>query len=156
HDLYRVDPAGGQSTRLDPPAMAQAEGPAVYDRTRQHAAYILHGDVFLVDLASDRRTQVTRSPQPESSPQFSADGRSFPFRESNNWYVYDMASGVTSPAAVLKFTDDPQAKKPDALEQQQLDLFKELRENKNDKDAQHADQQALAAVDSTRAPLPFY
>jgi dipeptidyl aminopeptidase/acylaminoacyl peptidase len=156
HDLYRVDPASGQSTRLDPSAMAQAEGPAVYDRAHQHSAYILHGDVFLVDLASGRRTQVTRSPQPESSPQFSADGRSLQFREGNNWYAYDMASGVTSPAAVLKFTDDPQAKKPDALEQQQLDLFKELRENKDDKDAEHADQQALADADSTRAPLPFY
>jgi dipeptidyl aminopeptidase/acylaminoacyl peptidase len=156
HDLYRVDPTSGQSTRLDPSAMAQAEGPAVYDRAHQHAAYILHGDVFLVDLASGRRTQVTRSPQPESSPQFSADGRSLQFREGNNWYAYDMASGVTSPASVLKFTDDPQAKKPDTLEQQQFDLFKELRENKDDKDAEHADQQALANADPTRAPLPFY
>ncbi|QAU24535.1 S9 family peptidase [Dyella sp. M7H15-1] len=155
-DVYRVDPASGQNTKLDPSAMAQAEGPAVYDRTHRHAAYILHGDVFLVDLASGRRTQVTRSPQPESSPQFSADGRSLQFREGNNWYVYDMASGVTSPAAVLKFTDDPQVKKPDALEQQQLDRFKALRENKDDKDAQRAAQQALTAADPTRAPLPFY
>lgn len=155
-DLYRVDPASGQSTKLDPSAMAQAEGPAVYDHAHQHAAYILHGDVFLVDLSSGRRTQVTRSAQPESSPQFSADGRSLQYRESNNWYVYDMVSGVTSPAAVLKFVDDPDAKKPDALERQQLDLFKELRENKNDKDAKHTDQQALAAADPTRAPLPFY
>ncbi|GFZ89234.1 S9 family peptidase [Dyella caseinilytica] len=156
HDLYRVDPATGQSTKLDPAAMANAEGPAVYDRAHQHAAFILHGDVFLVDLGSGRRVQVTRSSQPESSPQFSADGRSLQFRESNNWYVYDIASGVTSPAAVLKFTDDPQAKTPDALQQQQLDLFKELRQNKDDKDAEHAEQQALAAADPTRAPLPFY
>jgi dipeptidyl aminopeptidase/acylaminoacyl peptidase len=156
HDLYRVDPVSGQSSKLAPSAMAQAEGPAVYDRVHRHAAFILHGDVFLVDLASGQRVQVTRSPQPESSPQFSADGRALQFREGNNWYVYDMASGVTSPAAVLKFSDDPQAKKPDALEQQQLDLFKELRENKQDKDALHADQQALAAADPTRAPLPFY
>jgi dipeptidyl aminopeptidase/acylaminoacyl peptidase len=156
HDLYRVDPATGQSTKLDPAAMAQAEGPAVYDRTHRQAAYILHGDVFLVDLGSGRRVQVTRSPQPESAPQFSADGRSLQFRQGNDWYVYDIASGVTSPAAVLKFTDDPQAKTPDALQQQQLDLFKELRENKQDKDAQHAEQQALAAADPTRAPLPFY
>ncbi|GLQ50461.1 S9 family peptidase [Dyella flava] len=156
HDLYRVDPATGQSTRLAPSAMAQAEGPAVYDRAHQHAAFILHGDVFLVDLASGRRVQVTRSPQPESSPQFSGDGRSLQFRDGNNWYIYDLASGVTSPAAVLKFTDDPQAKQPSTLEQQQLDLFKELRQNKQDKDALHADQEALAAGDPTRAPLPFY
>ena len=156
HDLYRVDPASGQSTKLDAAAMAQAEGPAVYDRAHRHAAYILHGDVFLVELGSGRRVQVTRSAQPESAPQFSADGRALQYRESNNWYSYDLASGVTSPAATLKFTDDPQAKKPDELGQQQLDLFKELRENKADKDALHANQQDLAAADATRAPQPFY
>ena len=156
HDLYRVDPASGQSTKLDAAAMAQAEGPAVYDRAHRHAAYILHGDVFLVELGSGRRVQVTRSAQPESAPQFSADGRALQYRESNNWYSYDLASGVTSPAAILKFTDDPQAKKPDELGQQQLDLFKELRENKADKDALHANQQDLAAADATRAPQPFY
>ncbi|GLQ48522.1 peptidase S9 [Dyella lipolytica] len=156
HDLYRVDPGNGQSTKLDAAAMAQAEGPAVYDRAHRHAAYILHGDVFLVDLASGRRVQITRSAQPESAPQFSADGRALQFRESNNWYSYDLASGVTAPAAILKFADDPQAKKPDELGQQQLDLFKELRENKADKDAVHANQQDLAAADPSRAPQPFW
>jgi dipeptidyl aminopeptidase/acylaminoacyl peptidase len=156
HDLYRVDPASGKNTRLDAAATAQAEGPAVYDRAHRRAAYVFHGDVFLVDLGSGRRTQVTRSALPESSPRFSADGRALQFRESNNWYVYDIASGITAPAAVLKFTDDPNDKKPDALEQQQLELFKDLRENKQDKDALHANEQALAAADPTRAPQPFY
>ena len=155
-DLYRVDPASGGSTKLDAAATAQAEGPAVYDRTHRYAAYIFHGDVFLVDVSSGRRTQVTRSSLPESAPRFSADGRSLQFRESNSWYVYDIASGITSPAAVLKFADDPQDKKPDALGQQQLDLFKSLREDKADKDAVHANDEQLAAADSTRAPQPFY
>jgi hypothetical protein len=156
HDLYRVDPASGQNTKLDAAAMASAEGPSVYDRTHQHAAFVLHGDVFLVDLASGRRVQVTRSPQPESSPQFSADSRALQYREGNNWFVYDIASGVTSPAAVLKFADDPDAKKPDELGQQQLDLFKALRENKADKDALSANKEALDAADATRAPRPFW
>lgn len=155
-DLYRVDPTSGTSSKLDAAATAQAEGPAVYDRAHRHAAYIFHGDVFLVDLSSSRRTQVTRSTQPESSPRFSADDRSLQFRESNTWYVYDIATGVTAPAAVLKFSDDPHDKKPDALGQQQLDLFKSLREDKADKDALHDNEQALAAADATRAPQPFY
>ena len=156
HDLYRVDPASGSNTKLDAAATAQAEGPAVYDRAHRRAAYIFHGDVFLVDLSSGRRTQVTRSTLPESAPRFSADGRALQFRESNNWYVYDIASGITSPAAILKFTDDPNDKKPGALEQQQLALFDDLRENKQDKDALRANEQALAAADPTRAPRPFY
>ena len=156
HDLYRVDPASGAGSKLDATATAQAEGPAVYDRAHRYGAYVFHGDVFLVDLHSGRRTQVTRSSLPESSPRFSADGRALQFRESNSWYVYDIASGVTAPAAVLKFTDDPNDKQPDALGQQQLDTFKDLREDKEDKDALHANDQALAAADTTRAPQPFY
>ncbi len=137
-DLYRVDAANGTGAKLDPAAMAQADGPAVFDRSHTHAAFILHGDVFLVDLASGRRVQVTRSPQAESSPQFSADGRTLQFRDANDWYDYDLASGVVSPAAILKFADDPQARKPDALERRQLRLFSTLRELKADRDAQQA------------------
>lgn len=155
-DLYRVSAAGGAATKLDPAAMAQADGPAVYDRSRTHAAYIRHGDVFLVDLASGRRVQVTRSPQPASAPQFSADGRALQFRDGNDWYGYELASGVTSPAAILKFADDPADKKPDALERQQLALFSTLRAIKADRDAHHAQQQALEAADASRAPQPFW
>ena len=50
----------------------------------------------------------------------------------------------------------PRTDKPDTLEQQQLDLFKELRENKADRDARRAQLDALAAADPTRAPQPFY
>jgi dipeptidyl aminopeptidase/acylaminoacyl peptidase len=155
-DLYRVDAANGAAAMLDPAAMAQADGPAVFDRSHTHAAFILHGDVFLVDLASGRRVQVTRSPQAESSPQFSADGRTLQFRNGNDWYDYDLASGVVSPAAILKFADDPHARKPDALERRQLELFSTLRELKADRDAQQARQRILEAADPSRAPRPFW
>jgi dipeptidyl aminopeptidase/acylaminoacyl peptidase len=155
-DLYRVDAASGHSVKLDPAAMAQAEGPAVFDRAHRHAAFILHGDVFLVDLAAGRRVQITRTPQKESAPQFSSDGRALQFRDGNDWYSYDLASAVTAPAAVLKFADDPHATKPDALGQQQLDLFKTLREIKADKQAMRDADKALDAADPSRAPAPFW
>ncbi|MFK2877965.1 S9 family peptidase [Rhodanobacter hydrolyticus] len=155
-DLYRLGANDGAGGKLDPAAMAQAEGPAVFDRGHTHAAFLLHGDVFLVDLASGHRTQVTRSPQPESAPQFSADGRALQFRDGNDWYSYDLASGVTAPAAVLKFADDPQANQPDALERQQLETFSTLLEIKADRDAHRTQQQTLAAADPGRVPQPFW
>ena len=155
-DLYRVDPASAKSEKLDPAAMAQAEGPAVFDRAHQHAAFILHGDVFVVDLASGRRHQVTMTPQRESSPQFSADGRALQFRVGNEWFRYDLASAVTAPVAELKLADDPQAAKPDDLGELQLKLFKTLREIKADKQALHDRSSALEAADPGRAPAPFW
>ncbi len=155
-DLYRVDPASGASVKLDPAAMAQADGPAVFDRAHRHAAFIAHGDVFVVDLASGRRQQLTRTPQDESAPRFSADGRALQFRDGIDWYSHDLASGVTAPAALLKFADDPQAKQPDALGARQLELFSTLRQIKADQQAQREQDKALAAADATRAPTPFY
>ncbi len=155
-DLYRADPASGSSVKLDPAAMAKADGPAVFDHAHQHAAFILHGDVFVVDLASGQRHQVTMSPQRESSPQFSADGRSLQFRDGNDWYRYDLASAITAPVALLKFADDPQAKQPDELGDLQLKLFKTLREIKADKQAMRDDNKALEAADPGRAPAPFW
>lgn len=155
-DLYRVDLASGQSVKLDPAAVAQADGPAVFDRAHRHAAFVRHGDIFMIDLASGHRVQVTRSTEAESSPRFSSDNRSLQYRQGNNWFVYDIAQGVSAPAAVLRFVDDPQAKQPDQLNAMQLELFKSLRENKSDKDAQRANDDALAAADPGRAPKPIY
>ncbi len=155
-DLYRVDPASGSREKLDPVAMAQAEGPAVFDRAHRRAAYILHGDVFVVDLASGRRQQVTVTPQREFSPQFSADGRALQFRAGNDWFRHDLASGVTAPVAELKFADDPQAKEPDDLGELQLSLFKTLREIKADKQAERDHTRALQAADANRMPPPFW
>jgi hypothetical protein len=156
HDLYRVDAASGQSTKLDPAAMAQAEGPAVFDRAHRHAAYVMHGDVFVVDIASGRRTQVTRTPQEKSSPQFSADGRALQYRDGNDWYSDDLASGTVSTVATLNFADDPQAKKPDDLGDLQLGLFKTLREIKASKQAVRDEDKALDAADPGRSSRPFW
>ena len=155
-DLYRVDPKSGQSTRLDAAAMARAEGPAVFDRAHRQAAFILHGDVFLQDVASGKRVQVTRTPRTESKPRFSADGRALQFRAGNDWYSYEIAGAVSAPVAVLRFADDPQAKQPDALGEQQLATFSTLRQLKADKQALRDHDQTLAAADPGRAPQPFW
>ncbi|TBR35924.1 MULTISPECIES: S9 family peptidase [Dyella] len=155
-DLYRVDVASGQASKLDPAAVAQADGRAVFDRSHRKAAFVAHGDVFLVDVGTGRRTQITRTPEAESSPRFSADGASLQFRQGNQWFVHDIASGITAPAAVLQLADDPQAKPSSALSDEQLRLFSTLRKLKSDKDAQRANDEALAAADPSRAPKTLW
>ncbi|WP_424681576.1 prolyl oligopeptidase family serine peptidase [Frateuria sp. YIM B11624] len=155
-DLYRADPATGRSEKLDPAAMARADGPAVFDRTHRYAAFIRHGDVFVRTLADGRTVQVTQTVEDESAPQFSADSRALQYRSGNDWYSYDLSRGVSAPVAVLKFADDPDQKKTDALEDEQLKLFSTLRQLKADKDAEKANAKALAAADPGRAPQPFW
>ncbi|MCX7513304.1 S9 family peptidase [Frateuria hangzhouensis] len=155
-DLYRVDPATGRSEKLDPAAIAQADGPAVYDRTHRYAAFVRHGDVFLRTLADGRTVQVTQTVEDESAPQFSADSRALQYRSGNDWYRYDLARGVSAPVAVLKFSDDPDKKSNDALEAGQLKLFSTLRQLEADKQAEKANARALAAADPGRASQPFW
>lgn len=156
-DLHRIELADGKDAIVDPAMMAGADGAdAVFDRTRSRAAFVRNGDVFLRDVAGHRLTQVTRTPQAEASPQFSADGRALQYRSGGDWFVHDIAAGVTGPAAIVKPEKDPDAKKPDELGQQQLRYFSTLRKLKADREAQkkHADE--FAVGDPTRAPLPFY
>ncbi|HET7359444.1 MAG TPA: S9 family peptidase, partial [Rhodanobacteraceae bacterium] len=155
-DLYRVDPASGQSVKLSDKALADADGEPVFDRAHTHAAFTRHGDVFIRDLASGRLTQVTRTSQRESSVQWSGDGRRLQYRQGNQWYSYALAGGPAAPVAMLNAADDPQANKPDDLQRMQLRLFKTLRDIKHDKDAQRARDQELAATDPTRAAQPFW
>ncbi len=155
-DLHRIDLGDGSDRVVDPAAMATADGAAVFDRSRTRAAFVRNGDVFVRDVRSGRLQQVTRTPQAEASPQFSADGRALQYRSGSDWTVHDLASGVSGLAAIVKADKDPDAKKPDDLGAMQLRLFSTLREIKSDREAKKAHDEAFAKGDPTRAPLPFH
>lgn len=155
-DLYRVAANGGAPERLDPAAVAAADGSQpVFDRAHRHAAFVRHGDIFVRDLAGGTTVQVTRSTATERDPRFSLDGRLLTYRSGNDWFVWS-ASGAAAPAAVLKTEDDPRVRKDDDLKEDQQALFSTLRKLRGDEDAMHADADALAAADAGRAPEPFY
>ncbi|HKE49752.1 MAG TPA: prolyl oligopeptidase family serine peptidase [Rhodanobacteraceae bacterium] len=156
-DLHRVDVADGKDTIVEAAAMPQADGAdPVFDRTRTRAAFVRNGDVFLRDVASGRLTQVTRTPQAESSPRFSGDGRALQYKSGGDWFVYDIAGGIGGPAAIVRTEKDPDAKKPDDLGELQLKYFSTLRKVKDERDAQKQHDQEFSKADPTRAPQPFY
>ncbi len=156
-DLRRIAPDGSGDAVVEPAAMADADASgAVFDAQRKRAAFVRNGDVFVRDLASGRLLQVTKTPQPEAAPQFSADGRALQYRSGSDWYVHDFAAGVSGPAAIVRTEKDPDAKKPDDLGELQLRLFSTLRTLKADRDAKKANEEAYQKGDPTRAPLPFF
>ncbi len=156
-DLHRIDITDGKDTVVDAQAMPTADGAdAVFDRTRTRAAFVRNGDVFIRDVASGRLTQVTRTAQEESAPEFSADGRALHYRSGNDWYVYDIAGGVAGPAAIVKPEKDPAAKKPDDLGALQLKLFSTLRKAKDDREAEKKHDEEFVKADPSRVQQPFY
>ncbi len=156
-DLHRVDLPGGGDVVVDAKAMAVADGPAVYDRSGRRSAFVRNGDVFLRSLDTGRLTQLTRTRQPASEPQFSSDGRRLSFRVGPNWLIHDLDTSLTSPAASMLAEKDPDAPPaPDDLRDQQLRTFSTLRKLHADAEALRRHGTEAAQEDTTRAPSPFY
>ncbi len=157
-DLHRIDLASGEDRVVDAAAMAEADGcQTVYDASGTRAAFVRNGDIFVRELAGGALRQITRTPQEETAPQFSPDGRRLSFRVGTDWFVHDLATGVTAPAALLKPEKDPDAPPAaDDLRELQLRLFSTLRKQDADKQAAREEAQARQRADATRAPLPFW
>ncbi len=156
-DLHEIVLAGGKDAVVDPAARAGADMPAIYDRNGARAAFIRNGDVFVRSVASGKLLQITRSSNKNESPQFSADGRLLSFRSDNEWFVYEFASGITSPAAILKTERDPDAA-PDAddLRDLQLRTFSTLKRLHEEADAGRKEAESLRRADATRSAAPYY
>jgi dipeptidyl aminopeptidase/acylaminoacyl peptidase len=156
-DLHRIDLASGKDQVVEAAAMANADGPAVYDRAGKRAIFIRNRDVFVRDLSSGRLMQITRTPQAKNSLHFSLDGRTLSFRVDNDWFVHDFGSGVTMPAAIVKAEKDPNASPAaDDLREMQLRTFSTLKKLHDDAETVRKHDEALQKGDVTRAAPPFY
>lgn len=156
-DLHRVDLADRKDRVIDPAAMASADASAVFDGAGKRAAFARSGDIFVRDVAGGRLLQITRTPQNETAPQFSADGRRLSFRVDNDWFVHDFGTGVTTPAAVVKTEKDPDAApKPNDLREMQMHTFSTLKRLHDESEMSKKHAEDFRMGDATRAAAPFY
>ena len=155
-DLYRVAATGGAPVKLSDSELANATGPAVFDRARDRAAYLLHDDVFVRDVSTGTTRQITRDDSDKSGLQISGNGQLVSWSENNDWYVWNAATGMVAPVATLKAENNPADAKPDQMERLQLQLFSTLREIKADKQAVHDRTRQLDSENPARAQEPFY
>jgi len=156
-DLHRIDLASGDDSVVDGAAMAGADGSdASYDLAGTRAAFVRNGDVFVRDLRNGALTQITRAGNTRAA-RLSGDGRLVTFRTGNDWFVHDLASGVTGTAATLKTEKDPDAPaKADDLRDMQLRTFSTLKKLHDDKEARRTHAEALRKADPTRTGAPFW
>ncbi|MFC6840586.1 S9 family peptidase [Xanthomonas theicola] len=155
-DTYRqgIDGAAAQRVEDTQRSTLDAANP-VYDARRQRMLLVRNGDVFLRDLRSGALTQLTRSNEAASRPQFSTDGGAL-WRVGNDWYRWSAAGG-TLQAAVLKAERDPDAApKPDALREQQLRTLETLARDRAQRDLARQQERAWRRADGSRAPAPVY
>ena len=155
-DTFQQSISGGAAQRVGDGERdtLDADKP-VYDPQRQRMAFVRNGDVFVRDLRSGSLTQLTRSNDEETQPQFATDGGVI-WRVANQWYRWTQTGGVNQ-AALVKAEKDPNAKpKPDALREQQLRTLETLARDKAQRDALQAQNESWRKADPSRAPAPVY
>ena len=156
-DLHRVEIADRKDQVIDPKAMPDADGRPVFNDAGKLAAFVRNGDIFVREIANGRLRQITRTPQNEAAPQFSADGRLLSFRVGNDWFVHDFGSGITAPAAVVKAEKDPdEPPKADDLRDMQMRTFSTLKRLHDESEIRKKHAEELRTGDATRAAAPFY
>ncbi len=154
-DRWQVGIDGGAPVRVDGAALADLDGPdAVFDAAVTRSAFVRNGDVFVRDLRTGTLTQLTRTVERESRPQWSRDG-GLAWRAGDAWYRWD--GRVVAQAALVKAEDAPgKPPKADDLRDRQLRLIETLREDRARRDAAREQDEAWRAADKTRAPAPTY
>ena len=154
-DRWQVGIDGGTPTLLDGAALADLDSSdAVFDVAATRTAFVRNGDVFVRDLRSGALTQLTRTTDSESRPQWSRDG-GLVWRVGDAWFRWDGRSVVQ--AALLKAEDAPdKAPKVDDLRDRQLRLIDTLRDDRVRREAAREQDEAWRAADKTRGPAPTY
>jgi dipeptidyl aminopeptidase/acylaminoacyl peptidase len=154
-DTFRQDTNGGAATRVaDDARDTLGAAGAVFDARRQHQAFVRNGDVFVRNLRSGALTQLTRTLDTESQPQFGSDG-ALVWRVAHQWFRWN-GTGVAQ-AAQAKAEDDP-AKPPaeDALREQQLRTLSTLARDRDLREALRRQEDSWRKADPSRAPAPVY
>jgi dipeptidyl aminopeptidase/acylaminoacyl peptidase len=157
-DLYRLELATGEATRVDPADLGAADARGGHrSEDGRWKAYTRAGDVYVKDLTTGQVRQLTRTAETESDVRFLADGRRVSFRRQEDFFAVDLESGLLAQVADLRLEDDPDDEDdPEFLEAQQQRLFDVLRERKRKREALEEHQEAEQQADPTRAPLPWY
>lgn len=110
---------------------------AVYNQDRTKKTYTKNGDLFLLDLSTYTKTQITNTLSRIRSPHFTSNENIIAYRDGNNLFTWDIKSGKIE--QITNFTKDSDRDKPTSdkdkwLKTEELEMFKVLQEKKERKD----------------------
>lgn len=120
--------------------------------------YTREGDVFLKNLETGARRQLTRTVARENNARFLADGKRIAFVRDQTVFVRDLESGLEAQLVELKLSKDPDDKDEpfDYLREQQTRLLATIRRGEEKSDAAKERELAERRADPTRVPPPVY
>ncbi|HEX8350203.1 MAG TPA: prolyl oligopeptidase family serine peptidase [Hymenobacter sp.] len=156
--LYSVAPGGGtprkvslQEQRLLPSTSGE------YDQRYTRKVYEKEGDIYLLDLKTNKTRRVTSTAERESAPAFVLREQLISYLRAGNLYTWDPATGETTQRTDFRKGNKPSpealaSKEEKFLKVQQLALFQIIRQRDQDQQARQRVQKALAKL----RPKPIY
>lgn len=128
----------------------------VTNRNNTRMLELRNSDLFERDLKTGQLVQVTRGAARITAAQYNFDESAVQYRIGTEWYVWDRATRVVGPAALLRAAKDPNAAEDDPYRATELRLIEHLKRQKDDKAALQARSDELRRVDASMAPSPIY
>ncbi|MFQ5607454.1 MAG: TolB family protein, partial [Candidatus Zixiibacteriota bacterium] len=107
--LYKVTLKSGAPEKVsleERRDMPSVEG--VYNSNRTERLYTKHGDIFLLNVKTQKALQITNTIEAERGAVFTGDEDGVVYHKNDNLYVWDRTSGV-----VTQITDFQAGKKPE-------------------------------------------
>lgn len=135
---YRVYTQAGSKPQAVSQPFLDSIGPLYQNGSQSpdggYSAVSYKGDLFIVEHATGGMRRLTQTLDSETSPAFSADGRSIYYISANNIYSIDVQTGHIAQLTDIR-TEDPSPiatnkanTQKDRLSKQQKDLFSSIRD----------------------------
>jgi dipeptidyl aminopeptidase/acylaminoacyl peptidase len=149
--LYSISPTGGTARKVT--QREQRELPAAngeYDQQHARKVYEKDGDIYLLDLKTQRVRRITSTAERELEPTFALQGKLISYTRASNLYTWDPATGETVQRTDFRRgnrpTDGSTDKAEKFLKAQQLVLFDIIKQKDQDAKARQRQQKALARL----------
>ncbi|SNC75783.1 Dipeptidyl aminopeptidase/acylaminoacyl peptidase [Hymenobacter gelipurpurascens] len=149
--LYSISPSGGTARKVsirDQQNLPAATGE--YDQAYTRKVYEKDGDIYLLDLKTQRARRVTSTAERETDPTFALQGKLISYSRANNLYTWDPATGETVQRTDFRRGNRPTDASTDKAEKflkaQQLALFDIIKLKDQDAKARQRQQKALAKL----------
>jgi dipeptidyl aminopeptidase/acylaminoacyl peptidase len=120
-----------------------------WNKKRTLKVYEKNGDIYLLEIASGKTTQLTNTTGRESNPTFTGDESSIVFTSENNLYQLKLNKGELKQLTNFLKTSSAEKKPARETEQarwlkaQQLEVFDVIKANEKDRKLDSAEQAAL-------------
>ncbi len=140
--LYKVAIKGQSPQKVPVEELKVRPTSGTYNKSRTQKVYSKNGDIFLLEIKTGKRLQITNTLEKENSPVFSGDEQKVIFEKDDNLYAWDRNTGQIEQLTQLKKGYSPHASSKADFDQwlidDQLSYFEILRERKMKSEVEEA------------------